>query len=318
MARDSILQASGSDVRPVMGAQRHSLDVDRAIGALAARQHGVVTRAQLGALGLSRRAIGHRLECGRLHPVHRGVLAVGHRELSQDGRWMAAVLAIGPSSVLSHRAAGALWGLGPAAGGRIDVTVAMQRRPRAGLSVHRVPLALDEVTRRRTIPVTTAQRTLLDLAGVLGPRALQRAVNEAAVLRLPDAPSLGELVARHPRAPGVGALRALFGSLRAGITRSELEDAFLALVDRAELPRPQVNLVLEHAHGRGEADCVWPHAGVVVELDGYKSHGTRLAFERDRARDGGGVAGGPGHVAAGLRAAGRRGGRVGRPPRPEE
>ena len=181
---------------------------------------------------------------------------------------MAAVLAMGPGSVLSHRAAGALWGLGPAAGGRVDVTVAMQRRPRAGLSVHRVPLALDEVTRRRTIPVTTAQRALLDLAGVLGPRALQRAVNEAAVLRLPDAPSLGELVARHPRARGVGALRALLRSGQAGLTRSELEDAFLTLVDRAELPRPRVNLVLEHARGRVEADCVWPHAGVVVELDG--------------------------------------------------
>ena len=161
----------------------------------------------------------------------------------------------------------------------------MQRRPRAGLSVHRVPLAPDEVTRRRTIPVTTAQRTLLDLAGVLGPRALRRAVNEAAVLRLPDAPSLGELVARHPRARGVGALRALLRSGQAGLTRSELEDAFLTLVDRAELPRPRVNLVLEHARGRVEADCVWPHAGVVVELDGYASHGTRLAFERDRARD---------------------------------
>ena len=138
MARDSVVQASGSDVRPVMGAQRHSLEVDGAVSALAARQHGVVTRAQLGALGLSRRAIGYRLECGRLHPVHRGVLAVGHPGLSQDGRWMAAVLAMGQGSVLSHRTAGALWGLGPS-GRRVDVTVAMQRRPRAGLSVHCVP-----------------------------------------------------------------------------------------------------------------------------------------------------------------------------------
>ena len=101
------------DVVPVIGAERRTRSIDAAITALAASQHGVVARRQLAALGLGRRAIGHRLECGRLHPIHRGVYAVGHRVLSREAAYMAAVLVAPGSAVLSHRSAAALWELRP-------------------------------------------------------------------------------------------------------------------------------------------------------------------------------------------------------------
>src|SRR5215210_1677909 len=107
----------------VMDAEVRARGVDRAIAALAERQHGVVAREQLVDLGLGRGAIGHRLACGRLHPVHRGVYAAGHRVLSQEGRWMAAVLAAGAGAVLSHRSAAALWRIRLSARRRVEVTV---------------------------------------------------------------------------------------------------------------------------------------------------------------------------------------------------
>jgi hypothetical protein len=139
----------------------------------------------------------------------------------------------------------------------------------------------------RGIAATTPPRTLLDLAAVVARRHLERAVNDAEMLRLADAVSLEDLVLRHPRRRGVAALRRILADGRVGatVTRSELEDRFLAFVDRADLPRPEVNAALEAAGGWIEADCLWRVQRLVVEFDGYTSHVTRAAFERDRARD---------------------------------
>jgi len=200
---------------------------------------------------------------------------------------MAAVLAEGPSAVLSHRSAAALWGLRGAAHGRIDVTVPKARRSRAGLQVRQALLAADEVTIVGAMPVTTPPRTLLDLAGVVGRRALERAVDEAEVLRLADELSLADLLVRHPGRRGVSAIRRLLeaGRIGAGVTRSELEERFLVFLQSGGLPLPEVNAALSLAGGWIEADCLWRSQRVIVELDGYASHGTRSAFERDRARD---------------------------------
>jgi len=274
-------------IRPVIGAELQARGLDAAIAALAQRQHGVVSRGQLAGLGLGRRAIGHRLECGRLHVLHRGVFAVGHRALSREASWIAAVLAVGPGGALSHRSAAALWGMRETARGRVDVTVPRMLRSRSAIQVHLARLAADELTVARGIPVTIPARTLLDLAAVVGPRALERAIDEAEVLRLTSALSLADLVGRHPGRRGVPAIRRILDAGRVGatITRSELEDRLLALLDGAGLPRPDVNARVEIAGGWVEADCVWRAGGLVVELDGYASHGTRSAFERDRARD---------------------------------
>ncbi len=271
-----------------MGAQRDVSTIDVVIARLAERQHGVVARAQLLELGLGRDAIGHRLDCGRLHPLHRGIYAVGHRALTREARWIAAVLASGSAAVLSHRSAAALWGLRVASGTRADVTVARRLRARTGIAAHHAVLPADEVTVVRGIAVTTPPRTLLDLAAVVAPRHLERAVNDAEVLRLADALSLEQLVLRHPRRRGIAALRRILahGRIGATVTRSELEDRFLAFLDRAGLPRPEVNAALELAHGHWiEADSLWRAQRLVVELDGYASHATRTAFEHDRSRD---------------------------------
>ena len=257
--------------------------IDFLVADLAERQHGVVARQQLLALGLSEGAIEHRLACGRLHPVHRGVYAVGHRVLSQEGRWMAAVLASGAGAVLSHRAAAARWDLRQSARPRVEVTVPQYRRPRRGIESRVACLPADEVTVVRAIQVTTPSRTLLDLATVLPPHALRQAVHEAEVLRLGDALSLADLIARHPRRRGVRALRRIVdeGNLGSTVARSELELRFLAFLADAGLPRPDVNSRIEGM----EVDFAWRPAQLVVELDGFAAHGTRAAFERDRERD---------------------------------
>src|SRR3954471_9971641 len=159
---------------PAKGSAPHR--VDREIARLAMRQHGVVARRQLRALGLSNAAVAHRVAAGRLHRVHHGVYAVGHRLLAPRGWWLAAVLACGPGAVLSDASAAALWGLRPSAPIRPDVSVRTSAgRARPGVRIHRrAGLRPDETTTCDGIPVTTPARTVLDLAARLPPRALER------------------------------------------------------------------------------------------------------------------------------------------------
>jgi very-short-patch-repair endonuclease len=262
---------------------------DAAVSRVAERQHGVITREQLRNLGLTDDAIGRRVRSGHLHRIYRGVYAVGHPRLTTKGRFLAAVLACGPRAVLSHRSAAVLWGLLPERGPRIDVTVPSGggRKRRGALIVHRSPLAGSEVTVRDAIPVTTPVRTVLDLADVLPRRRFERALEEAAYLRL----DLDGLRPRRGRR-GAGLLGRVLADHDVGTTRtrSELEERMLALCRRAGLPLPEVNRRVEGY----EADFVWIDATLIVETDGWAAHGTRAAFERDRLRD-------AEHVAAGWR-----------------
>jgi predicted transcriptional regulator of viral defense system len=260
---------------------------DQAIAEVAERQHGLISRGQLLELGLERWSIWHRLEIGRLHPVHRGVYAVGHRVLSSEGRWMAAVLAIGGDAVLSHRSAAGLWSIRYPANVRIEVTTPRRVRPPSGVRGHRSALPADEVTVLHGIPVTTVPRTLLDLATVLGPRQVERSIEEANIRRLDDPLSLPDLVERYPGRRDTGVIRAILAADRIGstITRSELEERFLALLETYSLPSPELNVPIEVRGSWLEVDCVWRRWKLIVELDGHASHGTASAFERDRARD---------------------------------
>lgn len=264
-----------------MGGQIHSSSIDRAVAGLAGGQHGVVARRQLRALGIGARAIEWRLEHARLHPVHRGVYAVGHRALTREGRWMAAVLAAGEGAVLSHRSAGALWGI-VSWTGRHEVT-APRRRALPGLRVSEVPP--DERGLAAGIPVTSVPRTLLDLAGVLAPERLARAADRADTRRLFDPLSLADLVARHPGRRGIAAARAVAGRDRVLETRSDLEDDFLAYLERHAIPLPATNVALSLGTERIVADCLWPDAALLVELDSRSWHDAREAFESDRRRD---------------------------------
>jgi hypothetical protein len=161
------------------------------------------------------------------------------------------------------------------------------RRHRRGLKIHRSTLPADEVTAVRRIPVTTVPRTLLDLAMVLRPSQLERAINEAEVQRQTDSLSLPELLDRHPARPGTPAIREILTRLESGaqITRSELEARFVLFTRQVGLPPPETNVWLQ-IHGSWlQCDCVWPAQRLIVELDGRATHGTAAAFERDRARD---------------------------------
>jgi very-short-patch-repair endonuclease len=254
--------------------------IDGVIVALAERQHGVIARQQLIRAGVFPHVIDHKLALGRLHRLHRGVYAVGHCRLTREGHWMGAVLAAGEGAVLSHRAAAALLGLGHFL--RIEVT-APTHRARPGIDVHTSIVPPDEVTAEQGIPVTTIPRTLVDLASVLPPHRVERAVNEAEVQRHTDHLSLADLVERYRGRRGIRTIKAILARLETGVTvtRSELESRFLAFTRQACLTSPLLN-----AHLLGfECDCVWPKQRVIVELDGHATHSTREAFEQDRARD---------------------------------
>jgi very-short-patch-repair endonuclease len=244
---------------------------DAAIARLAANQHGVVTAAQIQSASLSPAAITRRLAAGRLHRIHRGVYAVGHRRLSDEGRWLAAVLACGNGAVLSHRSAAQLWDIrcrvrrrSKAGGGGVhlvEVTVPgySGHAKRRGIKLYRSATLLPEhCTRRAGIPVTRPSRTLEDLRSVLSSPQVAAAVREAEFLGLP----VGEqFVADGPR--------------------TELEDRMLSVCRRHRLPRPEVNTLVD----RFEVDFLWRGQRLVAEVDGWDSHHTRSAFEEDRARD---------------------------------
>jgi REase_MTES_1575 len=245
--------------------------------------NGRVARGQLIVLGLSDDVIDYRLARSRLHVVYRGVYAVGHEAPTREGNWMAAVLAGGEGTVLSFRDAASLWGIRPSSRPRIDVTTPRGQRARRGIQFHRSSLPPDEATTKDGIPVTTVPRTLFDLATILRPRQLERALNEAEIRHLWDELSLLDLLRRYPRRAGRCAVRAVLEARNAGAKtiRSDLEVEFLEFVDAAGFPEPKLNDEVEDF----EVDAVWRRERVVVELDSRTFHLTAAAFEQDRERD---------------------------------
>jgi very-short-patch-repair endonuclease len=254
---------------------------DPGVAALALRQHGVVSNAQLRALGLGRGAIEHRVRRGRLHLLYRGVYAVGHAKVDGRGRLWAAALAT--NGVVSHRSAAWVWELAPPPASRIEVTTLAASRSLNSITVHRSRLAPEDIAHHEGLPVTTLARTLVDLADVLTPHRLERICHRAEHLRLLDVKAIDTVLARAPGRRSK-ALRAALNTLtHAGpqLTRSELEDLMLALAAKFALPRPLVN---RQVHGK-EVDFLWPEQRLVLEADGAATHATRTAFEEDRARD---------------------------------
>jgi very-short-patch-repair endonuclease/predicted transcriptional regulator of viral defense system len=260
---------------------------DAVVAELANEQHGVVARRQLLALGLGREAIAVRLTAGRLHPLHRGVYAVGHLVLSREARWMAAVLACGPGAVLSHHAAAALWRMGAPSSRAIEVTTPRKSRSRGAIHRHFAVLPVDEMTTERGIPVTIVPRTLFDLAAVSSVDVVEHALRESEYQRLHDRLSLPDLLDRYPRRRGSPIVRECLrrrAEMPAGRARSWLEREFLPFLRHNGLPRPQLNVWLQVRGKRIQIDCLWP-GRVIVELDGFAAHGTRTAFRADRLRD---------------------------------
>lgn len=257
--------------------------VDLAIARLADAQHGVVSLAQLRALGLSSSAVRSRVATGRLHRLHRGVFAVGRRNVTLRGRWLAAVLGCGPGAVLSHRSALELYGAAKPSRRLPSVTVPGVRRKREGIRLHRSStLTLEDITVVDAVPCTSVARTLIDFVDVARPRELARAVEELERTGLFDGNAVDRVLRKANGRRGAGRLRAALAEWTSpAFTRSEAERRALALIEAAALPRPNVNtFVAGH-----EVDLYWPEHRLAVEIDGYAFHSTRQAFERDASRD---------------------------------
>lgn len=257
----------------------------RVLARIAARQHGVVSRPQVLALGVDADFIDRSLRLGRLHRVHRGVYAVGHLSMTDRGRWMAAVLAAGGDAVLSHLTAALLWKLIDRAGSLIHVLVPGRGdRRRSGLVIHRTRhLPPEHRFEIDGIPVTSIDRTLLDLAAMLTPGRLRYAVEAADRRGLLDVPALVALCDASSGRRGTGALRRIAREQRGDIarTKSPPESSFLRLCLTHRLPEPLVNSPL---HGF-EVDFYWPEARLVVEIDTYTYHRSWPQRQRDLERD---------------------------------
>ncbi|HMJ72393.1 MAG TPA: type IV toxin-antitoxin system AbiEi family antitoxin domain-containing protein [Solirubrobacterales bacterium] len=251
------------------------------VAEIAERQHGVISVDQLRQSGISEDAIRGRVLSGHLHRVHRGVYAVGHSALPPEGRWLAAVLAVGGGSrgegtvldywgaAVGHRSAAYLWGLLPATAGPADIMVAGNggRARRPGIHLHRSrSLVSADLTLRRGIPVTNPSRTIADLrkatmagaAGALSGRELRKAIRQANVLGLP----IDEESDRDR-------------------TRSDLELDFLGICRRHRIPPPEINVRI----GSCLVDFLWRDRRFVVETDSYIYHRGKVAFQDDRGRD---------------------------------
>jgi hypothetical protein len=256
---------------------------------LAGGQHGVVSLGQLESIGLSPSAVRTRVAAGTLHRVHAGVYAVGRPDLPKYGRWMAAVLACGEETLLSHGSAAALHELLGAGGGRIDVTIPHRRRgSKPGIRVHRfMSLSAPDRAVVRGIPCTSVPRTLLDLAAVAPRNVLERACDQAEVIGTLDMRAVRGLLVRRAGQQGVRRLATVLGTGEVGeqMAGSPLEKEFLDLCKRARFPLPSINEWLAIEGEEWQFDFVWHAERLIVEVDGWATHRTRRSFREDRRRD---------------------------------
>jgi very-short-patch-repair endonuclease len=258
-----------------MGAQ------DGIVVSIANRQHGVVARRQLRAADVSARWIARRLGKGSLIRAYPGVYRVGHEAPSMEARYMAAVLACGDGAVLAGRAAARLLGLIRAQPAPDPTVLARTARKIQGIEIHRArtPDSRD-ITTWKGIPVTTPARTLVDLAESFSAGEVARAVHQAGVLHDTTPEEIDAVLARRPNAKGAAGLREVVHGDQ-GKTLSKLEREFIRLLKAAGLPLPVTN----RPAGGVLVDCRWPKHKLTVELDGYRYHRSRHAWELDRKRE---------------------------------
>jgi very-short-patch-repair endonuclease len=244
----------------------------------------VVALVQLLALGYSRRTITTWVANGRLHPIHRGVYAVGHSLVTLRGRLMAAVLACGPNALISHRTAAMLWGLLDDSRAAIDIVAAANRRSRMGIAFHRVRrLDPDDCGEVAGIPVTSLARTLLDIAEVVPLRRLVYALERAEKRQVFDLREIEACMARNPGRRGLEPLRRALREIEpeALYAHEGLEREFINFCRSRGIEMPAMNAVVEGF----TVDAMWQDRKLVVELDSWEHHKDRRAFEEDRLRD---------------------------------
>jgi Transcriptional regulator, AbiEi antitoxin/Protein of unknown function (DUF559) len=270
------------------GGKKHpsGFTLDSLIARLAATQFGVVSLSQLLAIGLSYRQIEGRVRRGWLHPLYRGVYAVGHARVVPQGRLLAALLAVRPDPFLTHRTSSAAWGLREINTRQIELTVVSTGgRPRPGLTVHRIkqPPDPEEIVVRSGLRVSSVPRMLIELAPREHPRELDRLITQAVRKRIFDVDAMEAALQRHARSPGVAKLRTALTAYRPKPERrSGFEIAFDEfLAEHPEIPDPARTVHL----GIWEIDCYWPQHQLAIELDGRAWHVAVRDAEKDRIKD---------------------------------
>lgn len=254
--------------------------VEQRIAVLASRQFGVVDHRQLRKVGISRSSIKRRVAKGLLIAEYRGVYRVGHTAPSTEAKYMAAILAAGDGAVLAGRAAAHLMRLLKGAPPPPEVITRTERRIK-GVEAKRIrDLRHNEVWTYQGIPCTTVARTLVDLASTLSADELARAVHEATVLYRTRPQQIEAVLARRPRSKGAGELRRILrGDTK--VSLSKLESRFLEILAENGLELPETNKRV----GNRYIDCRWPRRKLTIELDSYRYHATRHAWEEDRRRE---------------------------------
>jgi len=278
-----------------MAEQRHSAAGGggqrwRAVGALARRQHGIVSRPQLRALGFRPGAIDRAIAQGRLYPLFRGAFGVGHPPQGRNAKLVAAVLACGEGSVISHGTAAALLGLWRCPPRLIDVIALVEAgRKIDGVYRRHTPFPSErEAWVHEGVPCTSPSRTIVDVAGIANERTLRETIEQAAVLRMLNVPEI-DAVLDGPRRRGSRRLRLIVDLWRryppGMCVRSRLEAKLLPLLTEYGLEIPRVNQKLAVGSERFEIDFLWPRHRLVVETDGGRYHDNPEAKARDRHRN---------------------------------
>lgn len=258
--------------------------------AAAAAQHGVLTRSQLVAFGLSQDAIKHRVARGKLHRLHRGVYAVGRPQLDRNGRRTAALLACAPGAALSHSAGAEFWRFGPRAP-ELEVSICPPRAIKhPGLRIHRTTtLTAPEIRTVEGIAVTDPLRTLVDLAPRWKHQRIDDAIERISQINLRSPPQLLDQLDQRAPIPGSGIVREVLTRWTISLTDTQLERRVLPIAKRAGLPEP---LSQQWVNGH-RVDFYWPELRLVVEADSLRYHRTAARQTADAKRD-------QAHVAAGL------------------
>ena len=246
---------------------------------MASAQKGAITREQLLGAGWSSSAIGRWIDKRLLTMEHPGVYRFGHAAPSTEATYMAAALAAGDGALLARLAAGHLMRLLRGAPPPPEL-VAPTRKRIKGLNVaYERKLDRRDGTRWRGIPTTTVARTLVDLAACLPEYELGRAWHQARVLYRTEPEDVEAVLERRPNSKGAKQLRAILRGKP--ISLSKLERGFLKLCKDNDLELPETNTI----HGGRYVDCRWPKHKLTVELDSYRYHSSRHAWEQDRKRE---------------------------------
>jgi very-short-patch-repair endonuclease len=260
------------------------------VAAIAGSQMGVIGVVQLREVGISDTSISEATARGHLHPVFYGVYSVGHRHLTVHARMLAATLACGEGSVVSHGTAAWLLGLRSWRPGEIDVIAPVEAgRKIAGIRRRFVPAPSGgEVWLRDGVPVTSPARTIVDCAGISDAREVGELIEQAAVEGFLDVGAIDRILDGPRRRGTKQLLRAVapWRRYRRGIKiRSRMEAKLLPLLSEAALPIPQTNAKLRLAGKAYEVDFLWREQKLVVETDGGRFHDNPAAEERDSGRN---------------------------------